>query len=257
MIDPRAVIGDGAVIGDDVSIGAFSVISSQAKIGSGTKIGPHVIIDGKITIGENNKIFQYASVGAEPIDRSFHDEDSQTIIGDNNVIREFATIHSGTAKDRGITEIGNNNFIMNYVHIGHDCRVGSNINIVNYAGLAGHVVVDDYVTIGVYCGIHQFAHIGAHSFIAHSTLIGRDVPPYIIITGGLKATPLCVNAEGLKRCGFSAKSISNIRLAYKLLYRNGLKLSDAIEEIKSLPEEKNELDVFIKFLENSERGIIR
>lgn len=257
MIDPRAVIGEGAEIADDVTIGPYAVISSKAKIGSGTVIGPHAVVDGKTTIGQNNKIFQFAAVGAEPIDRSFAGEESEVVIGDNNVIREYSTIHGGTAKDQGVTRIGSHNFIMNYVHIGHDCVIGNHCHLVNYAGIAGHVHIDDYAYIGVYCGIHQFAHIGAHSFIIPTTMIGKDVPPYIMVTGGIKATPCGVNVEGLKRRGFTAKQISNIRLAYKILYRRGLRLEEATEEIKNMPQENEELSVFIDLLQDNHRGIVR
>ena len=257
MIDPRAVIGEGAEIADDVSIGAYAVISAKAKIGSGCVIGPHSVIDGDTTIGKNNKIFQFAAIGAEPIDRSYEGEESKVIIGDNNVIREYATIHGGTAKEQGITKIGNHNFIMNYVHIGHDCVIGNHCHLVNYAGIAGHVHIDDYAYIGVYCGIHQFAHLGAHCFIIPTTMIGKDVPPYIMVTGGLKATPCGVNVEGLKRRNFSTQQISNIRTAYKILYRRGLRLEQSAEQIKQIEQESNELDVFVDLLQNSHRGVVR
>ena len=257
MIDPRAVIGEGAQIDDDVSIGAYAVISSKATIGAGTVIGPHAVIDGETTIGRNNKIFQFAAVGAEPIDRSYHGERSQVVIGDNNVIREYATIHGGTAKEEGVTRLGNGNFIMNYVHIGHDCVIGNHVNLVNYAGIAGHVHIDDHAYVGVYCGVHQFSHLGAYCFITPTTLIGKDVPPYLMVMGGLKATPCGINAEGLKRAGFSSEAIANIRKAYKILYRRGLKLDEAIEQIAAMPQYHNELDCFVAMLRENHRGIIR
>ena len=259
MIDPRAVIYDGAQIAEGVEIGPFSVIGSEVVIGEGCKISSHVVINGKTTLGKNNRIYQFASVGEEPIDRTFHGEPSQTIIGDDNIIREGATIHGGTAKDRCITEIGSRNLIMNYVHIGHDCILGNNVTLVNYCGLAGHAKIDDFATIGVSCGIHQFARIGSYVFIAHGTMVAQDVPPYLMVTGGVKATPCGVNVEGLKRAGFSKEQITNVRTAYKLLYRQGLRLVEAIEKIKALRDEKDakELDPFIDVLSNTHRGVIR
>lgn len=259
MIDPRAVIYDGAQIAEGVEIGPFSVIGSEVVIGEGCKISSHVVINGKTTLGKNNRIYQFASVGEEPIDRTFHGEFSQTIIGDDNIIREGVTIHGGTAKDRGITEIGSRNLIMNYVHIGHDCILGNNITLVNYCGLAGHVIINDFATIGISCGVHQFVRVGSYVFVAHGTMVLKDVPPYLMVTGGIKATPCGVNIEGLKRTGFTKEQLSNVQAAYKILYRQGLRLVEAIEKIKELRDEKDAkvLDLFIEVLSNSHRGVIR
>ncbi len=259
MIDPRAVIYEGAQIADNVEIGPFSVIGSEVIIGEGCRISPHVVINGKTTLGKNNRIYQFASVGEEPIDRTFHGEPSQTIIGDDNIIREGVTIHGGTSKERCITEIGSRNLIMNYVHIGHDCVIGNNVTLVNYSGLAGHVRVDDFATIGVSCGVHQFSRIGAYAFIAHSAMVLQDVPPYLMVTGGSKASPCGVNVEGLKRAKFTKEQISNIRKVYKVLYRQGLRLSEALEVITKFRNENSaeELTPFITALENTHRGIIR
>lgn len=257
MIDKRAVIEQGAEIDEGVSVGAYAVISGKAKIGAGTYIGPHAVIDGKTTIGKDNKIFQFAAVGAEPIDRSYKGEESQVVIGDNNVIREYSTIHGGTPKEEGVTRIGSHNFIMNYVHIGHDCQIGDHVHLVNYAGIAGHVHIDDHAYVGVYCGVHQFAHLGAHCFVIPTTMISKDVPPYIMVTGGLKATPCGVNIEGLKRRGFTQQQISNIRMAYKILYRRGLRVTESAEEIRRIPQVDNELSIFVDMLETSQRGLVR
>lgn len=259
MIHPKTDIHPSAKISDNVSIGAFSVIGENVSIGEGCIIGPNVVIHGRTTLGCHNRIYQFASIGEEPIDHTYHGEPHQTIIGDHNTIREGVTIHGGTAKERCITEIGSHNLFMNYVHIGHDVVIGSHNTFVGYCGLAGHVHVADYVTIGVYCGIHQFVKIGSYSFIAHATVITMDIPPYLMITGGQKATPCGVNVIALQRNGFSEEAIVNVRKAYKVLYRMGHRLTDAIEQLQKLPqtEEKRELDLFIQALKSSSRGIVR
>ena len=260
MIDSRAVIHEGAKIADNVEIGPYSIIGPEVDLASGCIIKSHVVISGKTTIGQNTKIFPFSSIGEEPIDRKYYGEDSQTIIGKNNIIREGVTIHAGTHKQEGNrTVVGDNNLIMNYVHIGHDCRVGNNITLVNYSALAGHVQVDDYATIGVSCGVHQFSRIGKHVFVAHGTMVNQDVPPYLMVTGGTKATPCGINIEGLKRANFSKEEITTIRLAYKIHYRQGNRLVAAIEKIKelALTQNSNILNDYVDILENTQRGVIR
>lgn len=257
MINPRAIIHRTAEIAKDVIIGPYTVIGKNVKIKTGCKISNNVVIGDNAIIGKNNRIFQFSSVGEEPIDRSFHGEFSQLTLGNNNIIREFATIHSGTAKENGITKIGNNNLIMNYVHIGHDCKIENHVTLVNSAGLAGHVKIDDHATIGVYCGIHQFCYVGSYSFIAHRASISKDVPPYLMVVSSPVTSPCGINVEGLKRAGFSTKKIKNLRKAYKIIYRQGLRLIEAIEKLKTMQKETPEIKKFISLLENSKRGIIR
>ncbi|WP_440994465.1 acyl-ACP--UDP-N-acetylglucosamine O-acyltransferase [Cysteiniphilum litorale] len=257
MIDKRAVIHETAEIADNVTIGPYAIIGENTKIGEGCNISAHAVIGKNAIIGKNNRIFQFASVGEEPIDRTFHGEFSQLILGDNNIIRECVTIHGGTAKEDGITRVGNNNLIMNYVHIGHDCRVGNNVTLVNNAALAGHVHVDDFATIGINSGIHQFCRIGSYAFIAHMALITQDVPPYLMVTASPTTSPCGINVEGLKRAGFSSQDIRQIREAYKVIYRQGLRLVEAIEKLKVMQQETPAIERFVTLLESSKRGIIR
>ena len=257
MIDSRAIIHEAAKVADDVIIGPYAVIGENAIIDSGCHISPHVVIGKNAILGKNNRIYQFASVGEEPIDRTFHGEFSQLILGDNNIIRECATIHGGTAKEEGITRVGDNNLIMNYAHIGHDCQIGNHVTLVNSAGLAGHVRVDDHATVGASCGIHQFCRIGAYAFIAHMALITQDVPPYLMVASTPATSPCGINSEGLKRAGFNAQEIRNLREAYKVIYRQGLRLVEAIEKLKQMEKEAPEIGRFVVLLENSKRGIIR
>ena len=257
MIHPRAVIHESAHIAENVIVGPYTIVGENVHIGKGSHISSHVIIGKNTIIGENNRIFQFSSIGEEPIDRSFHNEFSQLVLGDGNIIRECTTIHSGTAKGDGVTRVGNNNLIMSYVHIGHDCHIGNNITIVNSAGLAGHVYVYDHATIGVSCGIHQFCRVGSYSFICHMALITQDVPPYLMVASSPTTSPCGINVEGLKRGGFSSTSIRSLREAYKIIYRKGLRLVEAIEKLRILQENVPEVSAFIELLESSKRGIIR
>ena len=257
MIHPSAVIDQSARIAEDVTIGPYSIIGENVEIGAGCDISSHVVIGRNTIIGKHNRIFQFSSVGEEPIDRSFRGEFSQLILGDHNIIREGATLHGGTAKEDGITRVGSHNLIMNYVHIGHDCVVGNHVTLVNNAGLAGHVHVDDFATIGVSCGIHQFCHVGAYAFLSHMSLITQDVPPYLMVASSPSTSPCGINVEGLKRAGFSAESIRGLREAYKIIYRQGLRLVEAVEKLKTLEAALPEVRPFIDLLENSKRGIIR
>lgn len=256
MIDPKAVIHESAQIASDVTIGPYVIIGKNVKIDRGCKISSHAIIGNNTIIGKNNRIFQFTSVGEEPIDNTFNGEFSQLILGDNNIIRECATIHGGTAKEKGITYIGNNNLIMNYVHVGHDCKIGNNVTLINHAGLAGHVHVDDFVTIGISCGIHQFCRIGAYAFISHMALIVQDVPPYLMVNFS-PTSPCGLNVEGLKRMDFSANTIRSLREAYKVIYRQGLRLVEAIEKLKKMQDTVPEIQLLIDFLKTTKRGIAR
>ena len=256
MIDHRADIHPSAVIADDVTIGPWTIIGPNVEIDSGTWVGPHVVINGPTRIGKNNKIYQFSSLGDAPQDITYSGEDTILEIGDNNIIREYCMINRGTIKGGGITRIGNGNFLMAYTHIGHDCMVGSEIVMVNYAALSGHVTLDDYVTVGPYAAVHQFCRIGAYSFIAKATYVTKDVLPYVMIAGpNVSASGL--NTVGLKRRGFSSDVIDQLKRAYKLILRRGLTVSQAIEELSVMVPECPEVALFIESLQSATRGIVR
>jgi len=256
MIDARAVISDSARLHESVEVGAFSIIGDDVEIGAGCVIGPHVVINGPTVMGENNRVFQFASLGEAPQDKKYAGEPTRLVIGNNNTIREFCTLNRGTTQDKGETRIGDDNWIMAYVHIAHDCVVGSHTILANGVTLAGHVTVEDYVICGGYSGAHQFCHIGAHAFLGMYAGVARDVPAYVMVTGQ-PPEPRGINAEGLKRRGFSAEQIRNIREAYRLVYRQQLKLTEALEQLEALLPEQPELRIFIDSLRVSERGIVR
>lgn len=256
MIHPTALIADSAIIADDVQIGPFAVIGEQVEIGSGTRISSHVVINGPTKIGKDNRIFQFASIGDDPQDMKYAGEPTCLEIGDRNTIRESCTISRGTAQDVGITRMGNDNWLMAYVHVAHDCQVGNNVVFANGTTLAGHVHVGDWVIFAGYSGAHQFCHIGAHAFLGMYAGTSRDVPAYTMIAGQ-PPTPRGVNSEGLKRRGFSADQIRNIKDAFKVVYRQGLKLSEAIDELANRVNEQPELNLFIDSLRSSDRGLLR
>jgi UDP-N-acetylglucosamine acyltransferase len=260
-IHPTAVIAPDAQIASDVEIGALSVIGAGVKIASGCWIGPHVVIDGPTTIGADNKIFQFASIGAAPQDLKYKGEPTRLEIGARNVFRENCTINRGTTKDQLVTRIGDDNLFMAGSHVGHDCVVGSHCVFANYATLGGHVGIGDWVHMGGFAGVHQFCQVGAHAFIANNTAVTRDVPPFVMAVGR-PAEPHSVNSEGLKRRGFSVEQIRNIRDAYRTLYRSGLKLAEAIEQLQAQASAQPELEPLLAFLNDStprrERvGIVR
>jgi len=219
-------------------------------------IGPHVVIEGPTRIGEGNRIFQFASVGAVPQDKKFRGEVSRLEIGDRNVIRECVTVHRGTAQDQGVTRIGNDNLLMAYAHVAHDCVIGNQCVLANNATLGGHVHLDDWVIMGGLSAIHQFCKVGAHAFIANNAAVTRDVPPYVMVVGQ-PAPAHSVNAEGLRRRGYTAEHIRNIRGAFRVLYRSGLKLADAAQQIEALAKEQPELRPIVEFLPQSTRSIVR
>ena len=254
MIHPSAIIDADCDIADGVSIGPFSVIGAGVKIGRGTSVASHVVIQGNTAIGEDNRIFQFSSIGEIPQDMKYSGEDTLLRIGDRNTIREYATLHRGTAQDQGITSIGNDNLLMAYTHVAHDCMLKDHIIMSNGSSLAGHVDIDDYAILSGFTLVHQFCAIGAHSFSAMGTAINRDVPPYLLVSGS-PATPRGVNSEGLKRRGFDAETVRLIKDAYKLLYNSGLKLDEAIEQITEL--NSPQLAVMVDFLQNSRRSIVR
>ncbi len=254
MIHPSAIIDADCDIADGVSIGPFSVIGAGVKIGRGTSVASHVVIQGNTAIGEDNRIFQFSSIGEIPQDMKYSGEDTLLRIGDRNTIREYATLHRGTAQDQGITSIGNDNLLMAYTHVAHDCMLKDHIIMSNGSSLAGHVDIDDYAILSGFTLVHQFCAIGAHSFSAMGTAINRDVPPYLLVSGS-PATPRGVNSEGLKRRGFDAVTVRLIKDAYKLLYNSGLKLDEAIEQITEL--NSPQLAMMVDFLQNSRRSIVR
>lgn len=256
MIDSRAIIDSTARLANGVTIGSFSVIGPDVEIGEDTWIGPHVVINGPSRIGRQNKIFQFASVGDIPQDKKYSGEASRLEIGDRNVIREFCTINRGTEQGGGVTRIGNDNWIMAYVHIAHDCIIGNSVIFSNAASLAGHVTVDDHAILGGFTLVHQFCAIGANCFTAMGSVIPKDVPPYIMVSGHM-ARPFGLNAEGLKRRGFSAETLVNLRRAYKILYKSGLTVEQAKEKLRELVDVCPEANLFIEFLGKSTRGIVR
>lgn len=257
MIDPHAIVAPSAKIAPNVHIGPFSVIGPHVSIDEGTWIGPHAVITGHTTIGKRNKIFQFASVGEAGQDKKYAGEETYLEVGDDNVFREGVTIHRGTVQDQKITKIGHNNLFMAYVHIAHDCVIGDHNIFGNTAALAGHVKVENYVNVNGFCGVHQFCQLGSHAFIAHACLVTKDVPPYVMISGGKDVTVCGINAEGLKRRGFDADQIQWLKRAYKVVYRQGLRLEQAIEQLDLMAQECDAVTLFVNFLKSSTRGIIR
>ncbi len=258
-IHPTAVIDAKAELADDIEVGAFSIIESKVKIDSGCRIGPHVVLNGRTTLGKNNRIFQFSSIGEEPQDKKYAGEDTELIMGDNNTIRELCTFSRGTAESvggLGVTRIGNNNWIMACVHIAHDCELGDNIIMANNAALAGHVNVGDWAILSGFSLIHQFCSIGAHSFTSFASHVNQSVPPYVVVSGE-KAKTKGVNTEGLRRRGYTAEQIQQVRRAYKTLYRSELRLEDAREKLAEMSIDSPEIEVLVKFLNKIDRPIIR
>lgn len=256
MIDPRAVIHPSAKIAENVTIGPWTFIGEKVEIDDGTWIGPHVVINGPCKIGKNNKIFQFASIGDAPQDLTYSGEDTLLEIGDNNTIREYCMINRGSIKGGGVTRIGNHNFIMGYVHVGHDCFIGDHCIFVNYSGLAGHVIVNDHAIVGAYSAVHQFCTIGQHAFVAKATYVTQDILPYIIVDGN-PPTVHGINIVGLKRRGFTAETIQGLKRAYKIIFRNSLTIGQAIEAILPMQPEFPEVTLFVEALQNAKRGIVR
>lgn len=255
-IHPTALVHADAKLGADVSIGAYSIIGEHVEIGAGSQIGPHAVITGHTRIGRGNRIFQFVSLGEEPQDKKYAGEATRLEIGDNNVIREFCTFNTGTVQDAGVTRIGHDNWIMAYVHIAHDCRVGDHCIFANNASLAGHVSVQDYAILGGFTGVHQFCRVGAHVITGIASVIRQDIPPYITVAGS-PAAPHGINSEGLKRRGYSAEAVAAIKRAYKTLYKSGLGLSAAQSAIAADAALHPELQPLADFLTASGRGIIR
>jgi len=256
MIHPQAIIEPGAVIGDNVTIGPWTYIASNVVIGDNCEISSHVVINGPTKIGQGNRIFQFASIGEDCQDLKYANEPTELIIGDNNTFRECCTIHRGTIQDNSLTKIGSNNLFMAYTHVAHDCMVGNHCIMANNASIAGHVHVGDHVIIGGMSGIHQFCHLGEHSFIAANALVLKDVPAYIMASGH-PAKPFGLNSEGLRRRGFTSDTIMSIKRAYKSVYRKKLSIDDALSAIELQGDSSLELAAFTNSIKNSTRGIIR
>lgn len=256
VIHPTAIVDPAARLAGGVAVGPYSVIGPGVEIGEGTTVGPHVVIQGPTRIGRDNRIHQFASVGADPQDKKFAGEDTLLEIGDRNTIREFTTINRGTVQDGGITRIGHDNWIMAYVHIAHDCTVGDHCIFANAASLAGHVRIDDWVILGGFSLIHQFCQVGAHAFTSMGSVINRDVPPYVTVAGPF-AEPKGINSEGLKRRGFDSARIMAIKRGFKTLYKSGLPLAEARVQLASAAEDAPDLRLMLDFIDRSERSLIR
>jgi UDP-N-acetylglucosamine acyltransferase len=255
-IHPTAIIDPKAELDSSVEVGAYSTIAAGVKVDAGTRIGSHVVIQGPTIIGKNNEIFQFSSLGEKPQDKKYRDEPTTLEIGDNNTIREFCTFNRGTVQDKGTTKIGNNNWIMAYVHIAHDCVIGNNTIMANNSSLAGHVDVHDYAILGGFTLVHQFCKVGSHIITAVGSVVFKDIPPYVT-AAGYDAKPHGINAEGLKRRGFSPEAILEIKRAYKVLYRNSLTLEEAKLELAKMKANCPEIGLLTDFLETTTRGIVR
>jgi UDP-N-acetylglucosamine acyltransferase len=256
LIHSTAIIDPSAELASDVSVGPYTIIGANVQIDSGTTIGPHAVIKGPTRIGKQNRVFQFASVGEDPQDKKYRGEVTRLEIGDRNIIREYATIHRGTVQDKGITRIGDGNLLMAYTHVAHDCIVGNNVIMANAASLAGHVCVDDFAILGGFSLVHQFCRIGQYSFSAMGSVISRDVLPYVMI-GGSPTKPHGINSVGLERQGFSSESIRQIRKAYKIIYKSGLKLDEAIQSLTEMAADAPDVLRIVDFLQQTGRSIIR
>ncbi len=259
-IHPTAVIEPGAQLGEDVEIGPYAIVGANVTIGARTTVGSHSVVEGHTTIGIDNRIGHYASVGGRPQDMKYQGEPTRLVIGDRNTIREFTTIHTGTVQDGGVTTLGDDNWIMAYVHIGHDCHVGNHVILSSNAQMAGHVIVGDWAIVGGMSGVHQFVKIGEHSMLGGASALVQDIPPFVMAAGN-KAEPHGINIEGLRRRGFSAEAISALRGAYRLLYKNGLSFEEAKVQLADLASAGGDGDEHVRkliaFIETSQRGIIR
>lgn len=256
MIHATAIVSPDAELAPDVSVGPYSIIGPQVRIGAGSVIGPHVVIRGPTTLGAGNRIFQFASIGDDPQDKKFGGEVTRLEIGDRNTIREYCSINRGTAQDVGVTRVGNDNWLMAYTHIAHDCQVGNGVIMSNNATLAGHVHVEDQVILSGFCAVHQFCRIGAHAFVGGLSGVTRDVLPFMMVAGH-PPEPRGINQEGLKRRGFGPEQLRNLKEAYRILYRSGLRLVEAREQLAVLAVDQPEVRAIVEFLDRSERSIVR
>jgi UDP-N-acetylglucosamine acyltransferase len=255
-VHPTAIVARGAEIDPGADIGPYAVIGPQVKIGPRTRVGPHAVIEGDTQIGADNRIFQFAAVGAIPQDLKYAGEATRLVIGDRNTIREFATLHIGTTGGGGVTRIGNGCLLMNYSHVAHDCQVGDGVILANCASLAGHVVVEEFAIFGGLSAVHQFTRVGRHAFISGGTLVGMDIPPYCTAQGN-RAELAGLNTVGLKRHNFTEAQIDRVKSAYKIVFRSKMQLREALAHVKAEHGGNPEIDHFVAFIEGSERGITR
>ena len=254
LIHPTAIIDPRAKLGANVSVGAYSVIDGDVEIGDNTTIGHHAVLTGHTTIGRDNQLYHFVSIGEANQDKKYQGEPTRLVIGHNNTIREYCSLNRGTVQDKGVTTIGDNNWLMAYVHVAHDCIVGSNTTIANCTQLAGHVEVGDWATLGGFTGVHQFVKIGAHVMCGVSSVVLMDIPPYVTC-GGQPLAAVGINSEGLKRRGYTADEIANVKRAYKILYRNGISFADAKAVLAN--DSSPEIQALARFLAASTRGIVR
>ena len=256
MIHSTAIIAPGARIAERVQIGPYAVIGEHVSIGEGTVVGPHAVVEGWTEIGRDNRIFQFASVGAVPQDLKYRGEQTWLRIGDRNTIREFASLHLGTADGGGETLVGNDNLFMANSHVAHDCRIGNHVILANGATCAGHVEVDDYAILGGLSAIHQFARIGRHAMLSGGSMVAQDIVPFAIAQGD-RAVPVGVNHIGMKRRGYSEEAVRAIRQAFKTVFRSGARLEDALGQVAASYPDQPEVDQFVQFIKGSQRGIAR
>jgi len=258
-IHPTALVDAGADLADDIEVGPYSVVGPSVRIAAGTVLMSHVVVSGRTTIGRDNRIFPFCSIGGAPQDKKYRGEDTELVVGDGNTIRESCTISIGTAQGGGVTRLGSDNWIMAYAHIAHDCTIGDHTILANNATLAGHVTLGDWVIMGGMSAIHQFCAMGPHSMAAGGSIVLRDVPPFVICSGN-PAEPHGINTEGLKRRGFDAETINALRRAYRTLYKNGLTTAEAAKALAVSTDEaasSGTLTLFREFVQNSQRGIVR
>lgn len=258
MISPHAIVDPRAVLAPDVQVGPWSYIGPEVEMGPGCVVGSHVVIKGPAKIGARNRFFQFVSIGEDCQDLKYHGEKTYLEIGDDNTFREYMCVHRGTSQDKGVTKIGSHNHLMTYSHVAHDCVLGNHIILGHHAGLAGHVLVGDYAIISAFVGVHQFCYIGAHSFMGGATMLTKDLPPFMLaaqVDGAPRV--LSVNAEGLKRRGFTEDQILDLRRAYKVLYRQGLTIEQALPELAILAASTPAVQLIIDFVQQSSRGIQR
>jgi UDP-N-acetylglucosamine acyltransferase len=259
-IHPTAQVESGAQLGEDVEVAAYALVGAHVRIDEGTRIGPHCVIEGHTTIGRNNRIFQSCAIGGPPQDKKYAGEPTRLEIGHGNTIREFCTINLGTVQDAGVTRVGDDNWIMAYVHIAHDCQVGNHTIMANLTQLAGHVQLGDWVVVGGMSGLHQFVRVGAHAMIGFQTRLSQDLPPFVTAAGN-PAEAQSINAEGLRRRGFGAERIDVIKQMHRLLYRRNLTLAEATQQIGGLPDAQAEsaadVALMLEFLAKAQRGIVR
>ncbi|AWB33229.1 acyl-ACP--UDP-N-acetylglucosamine O-acyltransferase [Orrella marina] len=259
-IHPSAIVDPKAILEDGVSIGAFSIVGPNVHIGARTQVGPHCMIDGHTRIGEDNVFYRFCSIGGMPQDKKYANEPTRLEIGDRNMVREYVTFNTGTVQDVGVTRLGSDNWVMAYVHVAHDCQIGNQAILANGVQMGGHVHIGDWAIIGGLAAIHQFGKVGAHAMVGGSSAVHKDVPPYVMASGN-PCIPVGINVEGLKRRGFSSEEVSALRDAYKIIYRRGLSIVEAreqlVQRLTDEPAVANAIQRLVQFLDASDRGIIR